>query len=377
MMSTATQTAAHAANAASAQNHAVATPRLDVRSLSTSFATDGGRVQSVSDVSFRIMPGQTLALVGESGSGKSVTSLSLMGLHAKTSLAQVQGEAHFVLRDGRTVDLLRLDHAALRALRGNEMAMVFQEPMTSLNPVLTVGEQIAESVRLHMGLDKAGALKHAQRMLELVEIPAAAQRVHEYPHQLSGGMRQRVMIALAMACDPSLLIADEPTTALDVTIQAQILALMGRLQKETGMSILFVTHNLGVVAQYADAIAVMYAGRIVETASVNDLFAAPMHPYTQGLLGCLPGMARKRELEAAAAVALRTGGKPAFVSKRRLDAIPGQVSSLLSPPPGCAFAPRCSLKLPACEAAMPGLDVLNADSWPARQVRCIRAGESA
>ena len=377
MMSTATQTAAHAANAASAQNHAVATPRLDVRSLSTSFATDGGRVQSVSDVSFRIMPGQTLALVGESGSGKSVTSLSLMGLHAKTSHAQVDGQANFVLRDGRTVDLLRLDAKALRELRGNEMAMVFQEPMTSLNPVLTVGEQIAESVRLHMRLDKAGALKHAQRMLELVEIPAAAQRVHEYPHQLSGGMRQRVMIALAMACNPTLLIADEPTTALDVTIQAQILALMGRLQKETGMSILFVTHNLGVVAQYADAIAVMYAGRIVETASVNDLFAAPMHPYTQGLLGCLPGMARKRELEAAAAVALRTGGKPAFVSKRRLDAIPGQVSSLLSPPPGCAFAPRCSLKLPACEAAMPGLDVLNADSWPARQVRCIRAGESA
>ncbi|MEG0919789.1 MAG: ABC transporter ATP-binding protein [Comamonas sp.] len=363
-------------NTANASVASMPAPRLEVRSLSTSFATDGGRVQSVSDVSFRILPGQTLALVGESGSGKSVTSLSLMGLHAKTSHAQVDGEAHFVLRDGRTVDLLKLNPAALRALRGNEMAMVFQEPMTSLNPVLTVGEQIAESVRLHMGLDKRGAMAHAQRMLELVEIPAAAQRVHEYPHQLSGGMRQRVMIALAMACNPNLLIADEPTTALDVTIQAQILALMGRLQKETGMSILFVTHNLGVVAQYADAIAVMYAGRIVETASVHDLFAAPQHPYTKGLLGCLPGMARKRELEEATA-AQRAGGKPAYVPRRRLDAIPGQVSSLLSPPPGCAFAPRCKSRITTCESAMPALSVIDTNSWPLRQVRCIRAGEQA
>ncbi len=353
-----------------------AVPRLEVRSLSTSFATDGGRVQSVFDVSFRIMPGQTLALVGESGSGKSVTSLSLMGLHAKTSVAHVQGQAQFVMRNGQTVDLLQLDQKSLRDLRGNEMAMVFQEPMTSLNPVLTVGEQIAESVRLHQGLGKAAALQHAQRMLELVEMPAAAQRVHEYPHQLSGGMRQRVMIALAMACNPTLLIADEPTTALDVTIQAQILALMGRLQKETGMSILFVTHNLGVVAQYAEAIAVMYAGRIVETASVQDLFASPQHPYTQGLLGCLPGMARKRELEAAVAE-VRAGGKPAFVPRRRLDAIPGQVSSLMNPPPGCAFAPRCSQKVGACDERMPGLEVLSAQTWPARQVRCIRAGGAA
>ncbi|MGB3424682.1 MAG: ABC transporter ATP-binding protein [Castellaniella sp.] len=343
-----------------------AVPRLDVRALSTSFATEDGRIQSVADVSFRLMPGQTLALVGESGSGKSVTSLSLMGLHAKTSHARIEGEAHFVLRDGRSVDLLRLDQKALRGLRGNELAMIFQEPMTSLNPVLTVGEQIAESVRLHMGLDKTGALAHARRMLELVEIPAAAQRVGEYPHQLSGGMRQRVMIALAMACNPTLLIADEPTTALDVTIQAQILSLMGRLQQETGMSVLFITHNLGVVAQYADAIAVMYAGRIVETAGVHDLFAAPRHPYTQGLLGCLPGVARKRERQAGAGVL-----------RRRLDAIPGQVSSPLAPPPGCAFAPRCSRRLDACDAAMPALEVINADRWPLRQVRCIRAGETA
>ncbi|MFC4298729.1 ABC transporter ATP-binding protein [Castellaniella hirudinis] len=328
-----------------------AAPRLDVRALSTSFATEDGRIQSVADVSFRLMPGQTLALVGESGSGKSVTSLSLMGLHAKTSHARIEGEAHFVLRDGRSVDLLRLDQKALRGLRGNELAMIFQEPMTSLNPVLTVGEQIAESVRLHMGLDKTGALAHARRMLELVEIPAAAQRV---------------MIALAMACNPTLLIADEPTTALDVTIQAQILSLMGRLQQETGMSVLFITHNLGVVAQYADAIAVMYAGRIVETAGVHDLFAAPRHPYTQGLLGCLPGVARKRERQAGAGVL-----------RRRLDAIPGQVSSPLAPPPGCAFAPRCSRRLDACDAAMPALEVINADRWPLRQVRCIRAGETA
>ncbi len=333
-------------------------PRLEVRGLSTSFATDAGRIQSVADVSFSIRPGQTLALVGESGSGKSVTSLTLMGLHAKTSQAQVTGEAFFVRRDGQRVDLLRLPEADKRALRGNELGMIFQEPMTSLNPVLTIGEQIAESVRLHLGLDRKAALAHAQRMLELVEIPAAKQRVHEYPHQLSGGMRQRVMIALAMACNPTLLIADEPTTALDVTIQAQILALMGRLQKETGMSMLFVTHNLGVVAQYADAVAVMYAGRIVESAPVHELFAAPSHPYTRGLLACLPGVARQR---GTAAVRHVPGKRPQLV------AIPGQVSSPLAPPPGCAFAPRCSYARAACNAAMPALEAAGGE----RMVRCI------
>ena len=336
-------------------NNNTTTPRLEVRGLSTSFATDGGRIQSVADVSFSIRPGQTLALVGESGSGKSVTSLSLMGLHAKTSQAQVQGEALFVKRDGQRVDLLTLPEADKRALRGNELGMIFQEPMTSLNPVLTIGEQIAESVRLHLGLDRKAALAHAQRMLELVEIPAAKQRVHEYPHQLSGGMCQRVMIALAMACNPTLLIADEPTTALDVTIQAQILALMGRLQKETCMSMLFVTHNLGVVAQYADAVAVMYAGRIVESAPVHELFAAPAHPYTRGLLACLPGVARQRGQVHAA------GRRPQLV------AIPGQVSSPLAPPPGCAFAPRCSYAREACNAAMPRLEGAGGE----RMVRCI------
>jgi peptide/nickel transport system ATP-binding protein len=341
--------------------------RLEVQGLSTSFATDAGRVQSVADVSFAIAPGQTLALVGESGSGKSVTSLSLMGLHARSSQAQVRGEAWFVRRDGQRVDLLAIDEGERRALRGNELAMIFQEPMTSLNPVLTNGEQIAESVRRHRGLDRKGALAHAQRMLELVEIPAAARRLHEYPHQLSGGMRQRVMIAMAMACEPTLLIADEPTTALDVTIQAQILALMGRLQKETGMSLLFITHNLGVVAQYADAVAVMYAGRIVEAAPVRELFAQPAHPYTRGLLACLPGVARQHHVIPAQAGTQGVPDKRPQAARRRLAAIPGQVSSPLSPPPGCAFGPRCALHQPACDAAMPPL----AQLAPNRHARCI------
>jgi peptide/nickel transport system ATP-binding protein len=340
-----------------------AAPRLEVSGLSTSFATDAGRIQSVADVSFAIHPGETLALVGESGSGKSVTSLTLMGLHARTSQAQVTGQAWFVQRDGRKVDLLAMPEAEKRTLRGNELAMIFQEPMTSLNPVLTVGEQIAESARLHLKMDRSTALAHARRMLELVEIPAAAQRVHEYPHQLSGGMRQRVMIALAMACNPTLLIADEPTTALDVTIQAQILSLMGRLQKETGMSMLFITHNLGVVAQYADAVAVMYAGRIAESAPVHDLFARPEHPYTRGLLACLPGVARRQALAA---------GTPAH-GRRQLVAIPGQVSSPLAPPPGCAFAPRCARQQPDCTHAMPALEA----AGPRRMVRCLHREEHA
>jgi len=337
---------------------AISKTRLAVRALSTSFATDAGRIQSVADVSFSIAPGETLALVGESGSGKSVTSLSLMGLHAKTSQARVDGEAWFVRRDGKRVNLLALPEDALRRLRGNEMAMIFQEPMTSLNPVLTIGEQIAESARLHLKLDNATAWAHALRMLDLVEIPAALRRISEYPHQLSGGMRQRVMIALAVACNPTLLIADEPTTALDVTIQAQILALMGRLLKETGMSMLFVTHNLAVVAQYADTVAVMYAGRVVETAPVHALFASPQHPYTRGLLACLPGVARQRALDAGLASSRRP----------QLVAIPGQVSSPLAPPPGCAFAPRCAQRQSTCDVQMPSLVALGEQ----RQVRCLQ-----
>ncbi|HKX40327.1 MAG TPA: ABC transporter ATP-binding protein [Burkholderiaceae bacterium] len=325
--------------------------RLTVRHLSTSFPTEDGLVRSVADVSFSIQPGKTTALVGESGSGKSVTSLTLMRLLPKTANAQVSGETSFVTREGRTVDLLQLAEPQMRALRGNQLSMIFQEPMTSLNPVFTVGEQIAESVRLHKGLDRAAALAHAKRMLDLVEIPAAAQRLHEYPHQLSGGMRQRVMIALAMACDPTLLIADEPTTALDVTIQAQILELMRRLQAETGMSILFITHNLGVVAHHADDVAVMYAGRVVERAPVRPLFASPQHPYTQGLLSCLPGKARL----------------PGQAKPKRLFAIRGQVSSPLAPPPGCAFEPRCDRAIDACRSAMPAL----VGCGESREARCV------
>ena len=328
-----------------------ARPRLVVEGLGTSFPTEDGLVRSVADVSFSVAPGQTTALVGESGSGKSVTSLTLMRLLPKSAKAEVVGSAEFGTRDGRRVDLLHLSDEAMRQLRGNELAMIFQEPMTSLNPVFTVGEQIAESVRLHKKFDRAAALAHARRMLDLVEIPAAAQRLHEYPHQLSGGMRQRVMIALAMACDPTLLIADEPTTALDVTIQAQILVLMRRLQAETGMSILFITHNLGVVAHHADDVVVMYAGRVVERAPVRPLFAAPQHPYTQGLLACLPGKAHAAGHE-----------RP-----KRLFAIRGQVGSPLAPPPGCAFEPRCDQAVAACTQAMPPLITI-AD---ARQARCV------
>jgi len=308
-------------------------------------------VRSVADVSFAIQPGKTTALVGESGSGKSVTSLTLMRLLPKTARAEVSGQTCFVTRAGREVDLLTLSEREIRGLRGNELAMIFQEPMTSLNPVLTIGEQIAESVRLHKGLDRAAARAHAKRMLDLVEIPASDRRIAEYPHQLSGGMRQRVMIALAMACDPTLLIADEPTTALDVTIQAQILVLMRRLQAETGMSILFITHNLGVVAHHADDVVVLYAGRVVERAPVRPLFATPEHPYTQGLLACLPGKAQ-------------AAGQP---RPKRLFAIRGQVASPLAPPPGCAFEPRCDKAIAQCTSAMPPL----IDTGKARQARCV------
>jgi peptide/nickel transport system ATP-binding protein len=325
--------------------------RLEVRHLSTSFDTDEGRIDAVADVSFAVAAGKTTAIVGESGSGKSVTSLTLMRLLPRTAATRVSGQAWFVDRAGDRLDLLALPESHMRALRGNQVAMIFQEPMTSLNPVFSVGEQIAESLRRHKRLDHAAARAQALRMLELVEMPAAAQRLDEYPHQLSGGMRQRVMIAMAMACEPTLLIADEPTTALDVTIQAQILALMRRLQAETGMSLLFITHNLGVVAHHADDVVAMYAGRVVERAPVRSLFATPAHPYTQGLLACLPGKAH-------------APGQP---RPKRLFAIRGQVSSPLAPPPGCAFEPRCDQSQGRCAQAMPPL----VDTGDARQARCV------
>lgn len=338
---------------------ALAQPRLSLRNLSVSLATEGGRVTVVSDLSFDIAAGETLALVGESGSGKSVSSLALMGLLDRHGQPQVGGTAQFQRQNGEVIDLLALPAKQRRQLCGNELAMVFQEPMTSLNPVLSIGEQIAESVRYHQGLSHRAALARALTMLDLVEIPAARQRLHDYPHQLSGGLRQRVMIAMAMVCNPSLLIADEPTTALDATIQAQILALMGRLQKETKMSILFVTHNLGVVAHYADRVAVIYAGRIVETAAVDAFFAAPLHPYSQGLLACLPGVAR-----------LRNHG----TERPRLTTISGNAVRADEIKQGCSFAPRCPLVQADCLAVEPQLRLQSpSHGVPARSLRCFHS----
>jgi len=330
-------------------------PLLDVSHLRTHFATDAGVVRAVEGVSFRLDAGETLAIVGESGSGKSVTSLSIMGLIPDPPGRIVGGEIRFRPRDGAVVDLAQLGAKAMRRLRGRDLAMIFQEPMTSLNPVLRVGDQIAETAAIHLRLDRAPARQRALEMLELVEIPAARQRLDEYPHQLSGGMRQRVMIAMALACDPLLLIADEPTTALDVTIQAQILALLDKLRRNIGLAVLFITHNLGVVAEIADRVVVMYHGRVVEEGDVDALFAAPRHPYTRDLLACLP----RRTLDDASAT---TG------ARRRLHAIPGQVANPLEPLPGCAFAPRCALVAPECTAAMPPLVDLPAG----QRSRCLR-----
>jgi len=328
-------------------------PLLRVSRLHTRFATEAGLVRAVEDVSFTLDAGETLAVVGESGSGKSVTSLSIMGLIADPPGRVVSGEILFRTRAGPVVDLARLPAPALRKLRGRDLAMIFQEPMTSLNPVFSVGDQIAEAAMLHLGMGRGDSRKRALEMLELVEIPAARQRLDDYPHQLSGGMRQRVMIAIALACNPLLLIADEPTTALDVTIQAQILALIDKLRREIGMAVLFVTHNLGVVAEIADRVVVMYAGRVVEEGDVRSVFRAPRHPYTKGLLACLP----RRMLDSTA---------PG--SKRRLNAIAGQVASPLDPLPGCAFAPRCALVGPECLLAMPPLGEIG----PGRRSRCLR-----
>ena len=292
---------------------------LEIDTLQVHFATRDGVVRAVDGLSFAIGAGETLALVGESGCGKSVTSMSILRL-VKEPPGRIAGTIRF---DGR--DLLRLPEAEMRRLRGNDISMVFQEPMTSLNPVLTVGFQIGETLRLHQGLGRRAAEARAVEMLELVGIPAPARRVREYPHQLSGGMRQRVMIAMALACNPRLLIADEPTTALDVTIQAQILDLMRDLKTRLGSAILLITHDLGVVAEMAQRIVVMYAGRKVEEAAVRDLFARPLHPYTRGLLGAVP----------------RLGSSLDPAASGRLVEIPGQVPSLRAPIVGCAFAGRC------------------------------------
>jgi len=314
-------------------------PRLQVRDLTTTLVQSDGAIPLVRGVSFDLHAGQTLALVGESGSGKSLTALSLMRLLARNARWQCGGQALFTDAAGQTRDVLQLSDADMRQLRGHQMAMIFQEPMTCLNPVLTVGEQIAESVRLHWGMSQRDARQRALQALEQVEIPAARQRLDEYPHQLSGGMRQRVMIAMAMVCEPLVLIADEPTTALDVTIQAQILSLMSRLQQDTGMSMLFITHNLGVVAHHAERVAVMYAGQVVEQANVHALFAQPAHPYTQGLLACLPGRARQRSLREGQRIALQD--------------IAGQAPAMDRLGAGCSFADRCAVRLPICSLTPP------------------------
>ncbi|AWM88511.1 ABC transporter ATP-binding protein [Microvirga sp. 17 mud 1-3] len=310
---------------------------LRVDHLRTHFELGSRVAKSVDDVSFDVRRGETVAVVGESGSGKSVTSLSIMRLLAPPGRI-VGGEILYRTSDDRIVDLSKLSQKEMQKIRGREVAMIFQEPMTSLNPLYTVGDQIMEMIRLHEPLSKAEARKRARRMLELVEIPAAERRLDEYPHQMSGGMRQRAMIALALSCNPNLLIADEPTTALDVTIQAQILDLLRRLQAEIGMSILFITHNLGVVAEIAHDVVVMYAGRVVEHAPSGRLFERQKHPYSRGLLACIPDASRDRS---------PTG------ERLRLKPIPGNVPSVMSLPEGCSFAPRCPLRIERCEEDPP------------------------
>jgi peptide/nickel transport system ATP-binding protein len=317
-------------------------PLLELRRLAVSFATDDGTVHAVDGIDLALARGRTLGLVGESGCGKSVTSLAIMGLLPPEN-SKVNGEVHF---EGR--NLLTLDADTMRDLRGARLAMIFQEPMTSLNPAYTVGDQIVEAIQRHQGLSAADARTRAIEMLRIVRIPSPERRVDDYPHKLSGGMRQRAMIAMALACGPELLIADEPTTALDVTIQAQILDLMRGLRRDTGTAIILITHDLGVVAEMADDVAVMYAGQIVERAPVRDLFARPEHPYTVGLLGSIPRLDEKRE---------------------RLPSIEGRVPDMTRPPAGCRFAARCPFVEPACRDAEPAL----VEVAPGHLTRCRRA----
>jgi len=301
---------------------------LEVRDLRTSFRTEDGIVKAVDGVSFSVEKGQTLGIVGESGCGKSVTCLTIMGLNAKRNTIS-SGEA---LWKGK--DLLTMKPGELRDIRGNDISMIFQDPMTSLNPVHTIGKQLVEAVQLHRDVSKRVARSRALELLKAVGIPRAEQRIGDYPHQFSGGMRQRVMIAMALVNDPDLLIADEPTTALDVTTQAQIINLMKRLQADFGSAIIFITHDLGVIAETADDVLVMYAANVIEQATVDDLFVRPQHPYTWGLMGSLPRLGADVE---------------------RLVQIPGQPPSLLRPPSGCRFHPRCPYVMEVCKTTFPEL----------------------
>jgi peptide/nickel transport system ATP-binding protein len=307
-------------------------PLLEIKGLRTHFATDDGIVKAVDGVDITINKGETLCVVGESGCGKTVTAMSILKLIAMPPGRIVEGEIVF---EGR--NLVPLSSTQLDDIRAREIGFIFQEPMTSLNPVLTIGEQIAESLRRHEGLSKADALVRTVEMLRLVQIPNAAGRVHDYPHQFSGGMRQRVMIAMALACKPKLVIADEPTTALDVTIQAQILDLLQDMKDRFGMAVMLITHAMGVVAETAQRVVVMYAGKVVEEADVDSLFEHPFHPYTQGLIRSIPRI----DLDAA--------------HKTRLAAIGGSVPILINPPPGCRFAPRCSHAMSICTQREPVL----------------------
>jgi peptide/nickel transport system ATP-binding protein len=316
---------------------------LEIEQLQTHFRTPDGVLRAVDGLSLRIEAGQTLAIVGESGCGKSVTAMSILRLIPEPP-GKIAGAIRF---EGR--NLLEMSKRELRAIRGNEISMIFQEPMTSLNPVLTVGRQIRETLSLHQGLSRQAAQERALEMLTLVGIPEPKRRLGEYPHQLSGGMRQRVMIAIALACNPKLLIADEPTTALDVTIQAQILDLMRELKTRVGAAIMLITHDLGVVAEVADQVVVMYAGRKVEEASVKDLFRAPKHPYTQGLLGAVPKL-----------------GSSLSGEQTKLAEIPGLVPSLKRRIDGCVFAGRCAKATDVCRSIAPALE----EKAPAHQAAC-------
>jgi oligopeptide/dipeptide ABC transporter ATP-binding protein len=320
---------------------------LDVRDLKTYFFTDGGVVRAVDGVTYTVQPGETVALVGESGCGKSVSALSVMRLVAAPAGRIVGGR---VLFQGR--DLLTLDEESMRKVRGREIAMVFQEPMTSLNPVLSIGRQLTEPLEIHLRMPHEQARQRAVDLLTTVGIPDPERRLTQYPHQFSGGMRQRMMIAMALACNPALVLADEPTTALDVTIQAQILELMRDLARERGIALVLITHNLGVVARYADRVNVMYAGKMVEQGSARDVYAAPRHPYTIGLLRSVPRLDLAR--------------------KAKLQPIDGQPPDLTHLPPGCAFAPRCQYAVARCQTEVPPLMPVAADHasacWVAEQL---------
>jgi oligopeptide/dipeptide ABC transporter ATP-binding protein len=309
---------------------------LDVRGLRTHFHTSAGVIRAVDGVSWDVRKGETVALVGESGCGKSVSALSVMRLVSAPAGRIVGGE---ILFKGR--NLLALSEEEMRRVRGREIGMIFQEPMTSLNPVLTIGRQLTETVETHLAMTSAQSQARAVELLSLVGIPEGARRLRQFPHQFSGGMRQRIMIAMALACDPALVLADEPTTALDVTIQAQILELMKSLSRRLGAAIMMITHNLGVVARYADRVNVMYAGKIVERATAREIYANPRHPYTLGLLRSVPRLDEPR--------------------RAKLQPIPGQPPDLSRLPAGCSFAPRCAYAIDRCRVEEPGLDPVAAD----------------